>query len=210
MRSDKSHPQEKMAELLQHEKQSVHAKKRRTLIEGGTPYSRKDGDVGLEQDHALGLSTPKITSHHERLTKPDIGTPGRKLRRFSDSAFLVPSDGLVEEVEFERVFESATSSNKNPTADTSGVRGWTRKTARVTSAEIGEIQAQGIEAQGLQAKAGRLNDDSKPSDIRPVEFSRLMLACTAGVPTEQPQKCQQCVRFYDPLFACPFHPSFQT
>lgn len=43
-----------------------------------------------------------------------------------------------------------------------------------------------------------------PQEEKNIEAKRLMLACTAGVPKEQPQKCLQCVRFYDQRFGCPF------
>lgn len=50
---------------------------------------------------------------------------------------------------------------------------------------------------------GDVSDLSELDSIgRQLDFNRTTLACTADVPIRQPQKCRQCIRFYDPRFEC--------
>lgn len=56
----------------------------------------------------------------------------------------------------------------------------------------------------LNEPAGQVLVDHVVQNVArsPEGLSRMVLPCTADVPIRQPQKCRQCIRFYDRRFAC--------
>lgn len=67
------------------------------------------------------------------------------------------------------------------------------------------IGGSGKKRVGFQGHVKRVADSTRMSvdlEGRDVVFTRLARECNVDVPKVQPQKCRQCVRFYDRHFFC--------
>lgn len=64
------------------------------------------------------------------------------------------------------------------------------------SAQANTLKAADALKAQLDHKEAQVDDQLAPQ--------RLLMACSAGVPKEQPRQCAQCVRFHQRQFPCPY------